>query len=48
MNMITLPLSSLAFMFWFEGVIVFPLMLISTATSLTVSRGKVDSTATHY
>ena len=42
------PHSSLAFMFWFAGIIVFPLMLIYTAISLAVFRGKVDSTATHY
>jgi cytochrome bd ubiquinol oxidase subunit II len=42
------PHSSLAFMFWFEGIIVFPLMLIYTAISLAVFRGKVDSAATHY
>ncbi len=42
------PHSSLAFMFWFAGIIVFPLMLIYTAINLTVFRGKVDSRATHY
>ena len=42
------PHSSLAFMFWGEGLFVFPLMLIYTAISLTVFRGKVDSTAEHY
>jgi cytochrome bd ubiquinol oxidase subunit II len=42
------PHSSLAFMFWFAGIIVFPLMLIYTAISLAVFRGKADSTATHY
>jgi cytochrome bd ubiquinol oxidase subunit II len=42
------PHSSLAFMFWFEGIIVFPLMLIYTAISLSVFRGKVDSPAIHY
>jgi cytochrome bd ubiquinol oxidase subunit II len=41
------PHSSLAFMFWFAGIIVFPLMLIYTAVNLTVFRGKVDSRA-HY
>jgi cytochrome bd ubiquinol oxidase subunit II len=40
--------SSLAFMFWFAGIIVFPLMLIYTAINLAVFRGKVDRTATHY
>jgi cytochrome d ubiquinol oxidase subunit II len=43
------PHSSLAFMFWFAGIIVFPLMLIYTAVSLSVFRGKVASTGTgHY
>jgi cytochrome d ubiquinol oxidase subunit II len=42
------PHSSLAFMFWFAGIIVFPLMLIYTAISLAVFRGKADRTATHY
>jgi cytochrome d ubiquinol oxidase subunit II len=42
------PHSSLAFMFWFAGIIVFPLMLIYTAINLAVFRGKVDHTATHY
>jgi cytochrome d ubiquinol oxidase subunit II len=35
------PHSSLAFMFWGCGVIVFPLMLIYTVVSYTVFRGKV-------
>ena len=39
------PHSSLAFMFWGEGLFVFPLMLLYTATNLTVFRGKVDRTA---
>lgn len=42
------PHSSLAFMFWFAGIVVFPLMLIYTATSLTVFRGKVRSSEVHY
>jgi cytochrome bd ubiquinol oxidase subunit II len=42
------PNSSLAFMFWFEGIIVFPLMLIYTATNLTVFRGKVTPSEVHY
>jgi cytochrome d ubiquinol oxidase subunit II len=41
------PHSSLAFMFWGAGIVVFPLMLIYTAISLTVFRGKVD-TSSHY
>jgi cytochrome bd ubiquinol oxidase subunit II len=35
------PHSSLAFMFWFAGIIVFPMMLIYTASSLFVFSGKV-------
>jgi cytochrome bd ubiquinol oxidase subunit II len=42
------PRSSLAFMFWFAGIIVFPLMLIYTVVSLSVFRGKVKSVADHY
>jgi len=42
------PHSSLAFMFWGEGLFVFPLMLLYTAISLRVFRGKVTSTAVHY
>jgi cytochrome d ubiquinol oxidase subunit II len=38
------PPSSLAFMFW-EGIFVFPLMLLSTFVSYTVFRGKVPSTS---
>jgi cytochrome bd ubiquinol oxidase subunit II len=41
------PHSSLAFMFWGEGIIVFPLMLIYTVISYTVFRGKVKPTAGH-
>jgi cytochrome bd ubiquinol oxidase subunit II len=41
------PHSSLAFMFWGEGLFVFPLMLIYTAISYTVFRGKVKPTAGH-
>jgi cytochrome d ubiquinol oxidase subunit II len=39
------PRSSLAFMFWGCGVVVFPLMLIYTVISYTVFRGKVGPTA---
>jgi cytochrome d ubiquinol oxidase subunit II len=39
------PHSSLAFMFWGCGVVVFPLMLIYTVISYTVFRGKVRATA---
>src|SRR6266436_5630189 len=42
------PHSTLAFMFWGAGVIVFPLMLIYTVISYTVFRGKVKPTARHY
>jgi cytochrome bd ubiquinol oxidase subunit II len=39
------PHSSLAFMFWGAGLFVFPLMLLYTAISLTVFRGKVVMSA---
>jgi cytochrome d ubiquinol oxidase subunit II len=42
------PHSSLAFMFWGEGLFVFPLMLLYTVISWSVFRGKVDSTTQHY
>ena len=42
------PHSSLAFMFWGAGLFVFPIMLINTAISLSVFRGKVVATADHY
>jgi cytochrome d ubiquinol oxidase subunit II len=42
------PHSSLAFMFWGEGLFVFPLMLIYTVISYRVFRGKVGTTASHY
>jgi cytochrome d ubiquinol oxidase subunit II len=42
------PHSSLAFMFWGAGLFVFPLMLIYTAISLTVFRGKVRAAADRY
>ena len=42
------PHSSLAFMFWGAGLFVFPLMLVYTAISLSVFRGKVTATADHY
>ena len=42
------PHSSLAFMFWGAGLFVFPVMLINTAISLSVFRGKVAATADHY
>ena len=42
------PRSSLAFMFWGAGLFVFPLMLIYTAVSLRVFRGKIRTAGSHY
>jgi cytochrome bd ubiquinol oxidase subunit II len=42
------PHSSLAFMFWGEGLFVFPLMLIYTAISYRVFRGKTTTSASHH
>jgi cytochrome bd ubiquinol oxidase subunit II len=42
------PPSSLAFMFWGAGLFVFPLMLIYTAVSLSVFRGKVGSASDYH
>jgi cytochrome bd ubiquinol oxidase subunit II len=42
------PHSSLAFMFWGEGLFVFPLMLLYTVISYAVFRGKVRPTTNHY
>ena len=42
------PHASLAFMFWGEGLFVFPLMLIYTAINFRVFRGKIGSTAPKY
>jgi cytochrome bd ubiquinol oxidase subunit II len=42
------PHASLAFMFWGEGLFVFPLMLLYTVISYTVFRGKVRPTVGHY
>jgi cytochrome bd ubiquinol oxidase subunit II len=42
------PHSSLAFMFWGEGLFVFLLMLVYAAASYRVFRGKVSATAHHY
>jgi cytochrome bd ubiquinol oxidase subunit II len=42
------PQSSLAFMFWGEGLFVFPLLLVYTAISYSVFRGKVRSESSHY
>jgi len=41
------PHSRLAFMFWGEGVFVYPLMLIYMVISYRVFRGKVRATAVH-
>jgi cytochrome d ubiquinol oxidase subunit II len=42
------PPSSLAFMFWGCGVVVYPLMLLYTVISYSVFRGKVPSTPHGY
>ena len=42
------PRSSLAFMFWGAGLFVFPLMLLYTAISYSVFRGKVKPTPEPY
>jgi cytochrome bd ubiquinol oxidase subunit II len=42
------PPASLSFMFWGEGLFVFPLMLIYTAVSYGVFRGKVKSVTDTY
>jgi cytochrome bd ubiquinol oxidase subunit II len=42
------PHSSLAFMFWGEGLFVFPLMLVYTAVSYSVFRGKVRPASMNY
>jgi cytochrome bd ubiquinol oxidase subunit II len=42
------PHSSLAFMFWGEGLFVFPLMLLYTVISYSVFRGKAPSSSHHY
>jgi cytochrome bd ubiquinol oxidase subunit II len=41
------PHASLAFMFWGEGLFVFPLMLLYVAVGYRVFRGKVGSTSAH-
>jgi cytochrome d ubiquinol oxidase subunit II len=38
------PTSSLAFMFWGDGLFIFPLLLLYTAISYGVFRGKVRTT----
>jgi cytochrome d ubiquinol oxidase subunit II len=40
--------ASLAFMFWGEGLFVFPLMLLYTAISFRVFRGKAANDSAHY
>jgi cytochrome d ubiquinol oxidase subunit II len=40
--------SSLAFMFWGEGLFVFPLMLVYTAVNYSVFRGKIRPATEHY
>jgi cytochrome bd ubiquinol oxidase subunit II len=42
------PHSSLAFMFWGEGLFIFPLMLLYTVVSYSVFRGKVRLAEGHY
>jgi cytochrome bd ubiquinol oxidase subunit II len=42
------PRSSLAFMFWGEGLFVFPLMLVYTAVNYSVFRGKIGPATEHY
>jgi cytochrome d ubiquinol oxidase subunit II len=42
------PHSALAFMFWGEGLFILPLMLVYTAISYRVFRGKVSSSSAHY
>jgi cytochrome d ubiquinol oxidase subunit II len=42
------PHSTLAFMFWGEGLFVFPLMLIYTVVSYTVFRGKTRPTGDYH
>ena len=42
------PHASLAFMFWGEGLFVFPLMLVYAAVSYRVFRGKVTPTSDQY
>jgi cytochrome bd ubiquinol oxidase subunit II len=42
------PHSTLAFMFWGEGLFVFPLMLVYTVIMYTVFKGKVRTTEGHY
>ena len=43
-----MSLHDLAFMFWREGLFVFPLMLIYAAINYAVFRGKVSSSPHSY
>ena len=47
-NQAAAPHSTLAFMFWGEGLFVLPLMLVYTAISYRVFRGKVQPTSHDY
>ena len=47
-NQAAAPHSSLAFMFWGEGLFVFPLLLLYTATGFRVFKGKFNSASEHY
>jgi len=42
------PPASLSFLFWFAGIIVLPLILVYTAVSYSVFRGKVHAEADRY
>jgi cytochrome d ubiquinol oxidase subunit II len=42
------PHSSLAFMFWGEGLFVFPLMLVYAVVNYMVFKGKVSADSAHY
>jgi cytochrome d ubiquinol oxidase subunit II len=42
------PHSTLSFLFWGAGLVVFPLMLLYTVMSYSVFRGKVEPTSSSY
>jgi len=42
------PHSSLAFMFWGEGLFIFPMLLLYTATGFRAFKGKFNSAPEHY